>query len=143
MKSWIFIRIASVIAFLYCAAHTAGAPWTPEKGPDAMALIGSMKSHAFEVQGARATYWGFYFGFGVMISVFLLLLAVLLWQLGSMQRRATAPTRAAVASILAAYAANAAIAWKYFFAGPVALAAAIVLCLAVALGLAGKDHRPS
>jgi hypothetical protein len=142
MRSWIFIRIASVIAFLYGAAHTAGAPWIPEKGPDSMALIGSMKSHAFEVQGAHVTYWGFYFGFGVMISVFLLLLAVLLWQLGSMQRRGTASTRPAIVSILAAYVVNAAVAWKYFFIGPVALAAAIVLCLAVALGLAGGNRRP-
>lgn len=138
MKAWIFIRIASVIALIYCAGHTAGAPWTPETGPDATALIGAMKGHVFEVQGARVSYWGFYFGFGVLISVFLLLLAVLLWQVGSMARQGTAPIRPAIASILAAYGVNAVIAWKYFFIGPVAFAAAIVVCLAIALALGAR-----
>ena len=139
MKSWTFIRIASVIAFIYFVGHTVGAPWTPDAGPESLALISSMKTHTFEAQGARVSYWGFYFGFGVMISAFFLLLAALLWQLASMARRAAAPVRPAIASILAAYAVNAVIAWKYFFIVPAALAGAIVACLAVALWLGNGE----
>jgi len=45
-----------------------------------------MKSQHFLAQGATRTYWDFYFGFGVLIGVFLLIQAVALWQIGSLAK---------------------------------------------------------
>jgi hypothetical protein len=133
VKDWIFLRVAAVIALVYFAGHTAGAPWIPDKGADSLAVVAVMKGREIAVQGAHGTYWGFYYGFGVIISVFLALAAVLLWQLASIARRGSADVRPMVAAILVAYVANAIVAWEYFFVGPVVLAGAIAACLAVAL----------
>ena len=138
MKAWIFLRIAAVIALAYLAGHTAGAPWIPDKGADSLAVVAAMKGREIVVQGAHDTYWGFYFGFGVIISVFLALAALLLWQLASIARRGSADVRPMVAAILVAYVANAAVAWEYFFVGPVVLALAVVACLAIALLTASR-----
>ena len=46
-----------------------------------------MRQFQFEAEGVTRTYWEFYIGFGVMISVFLLVQAVMLWQLAAVSRR--------------------------------------------------------
>jgi hypothetical protein len=86
MTATLFLRVAAVIALLYCAGHTIGAPWTPATGPEQLATIEAMKAQIFETEGVQRTYWSFYLGFGVIISVFLLLQAVVLWQLGALAR---------------------------------------------------------
>lgn len=98
MKPSILLRIASIITLLYFAGHTAGMPWTPAVGPGELPIIEAMKTHAFEAGGVTRTYWDFYFGFGVCISAFLLLQAVVLWQLGSLAKRDAVQARPFVAS---------------------------------------------
>ena len=49
MKSSTFLRIASVITFLYFAGHTAGIPWTPAVGPGEAPVLEAMKAHSFNV----------------------------------------------------------------------------------------------
>ena len=41
-----------------------------------------MQSTHFYIMGSSRTYWDFYVGFGLFVSVFLLLAVVLAWQLG-------------------------------------------------------------
>jgi hypothetical protein len=38
-----------------------------------------MKSHHFDAMGFSRTYWDFYYGFGLVISGYLLVQAVMLW----------------------------------------------------------------
>jgi hypothetical protein len=91
-----------------------------------------------EISENSRTYWDFYFGFGVIISAFLLVQAVVLWQVGSLAKTDTLRVRPIVASFLVAFLVNAALAWRYFFAVPAAMAAVIALCLAIALVLASR-----
>jgi hypothetical protein len=103
-----------------------------------------MKSQTFEAEGFTRTYWDFYVGFGIIISVFLLLQAVVLWQLGSLAKTNTSGVRPMIVSFLAASIVNAGLGWTYFFAVPAAMAAAIALSLLIALVLAGrKAAQPS
>jgi hypothetical protein len=141
MNATLLLRIAAVIALLYCAGHTVGAPWTPAAGPGEQPLLEAMKSHSFETEGFRRTYWDFYLGFGIIISAFLLLQAVVLWQLGSLARTDAARVRPIVAAFLIASIVNAGLGWKFFFAIPAVMAAAIALCLAIALFLARGPGR--
>ncbi len=138
MKPTILLRIASIITLLYFAGHTAGMPWTPAAGPGELSVIEAMKSHRFETGFAR-TYWDFYFGFGVIISAFLLVQAVVLWQLGSLARTGAVQLRPIVASFLVAFVVNAILAWIFFFAVPAVMAAAIAICLGLAFHAAGKN----
>jgi len=132
MKPSLFLHIAAIVAFLYFAGHTAGAPWTPIKGPGEMAALEALKARRFAAQGSTRTYWDFYVGFGVAISGFLLVQAVALWQLASLAKRDAFRVRPIVASFIVAYVFNAIVAWKYFFPVPAVFAAVITICLGLA-----------
>jgi hypothetical protein len=133
MKTSLLLRIAAVVTLIYCAGHTMGMPWTPVAGPQQDAVIDAMKATRFEVMGNTRTYWDFYIGFGLSISGFLALQAVVLWQLASLARRDAKQVRPIVAVFLASFAINAVIVWNFFFAIPLVLAAAAAICLGLAL----------
>lgn len=132
------LRVAAIITLVYCAGHTSGMPWTPATGPEQAATLDAMRTHTFVAFGAARTYWDFYFGFGVIISAFLLAQAVALWQLGGIARTSPRQVRGMIATFFVASLANAILGWQYFFAVPALMAAAIVVCLAVAFVLAGR-----
>jgi len=138
MNASLLLRVAAVITFLYFAGHTAGIPWTPGGAPADMRVLEAMKSHSFDVEGFTRTYWDFYFGFGIIISVYVLALAVVLWQLGSLAKTDAIRVRPIIASIFVAFVVNAAIAWRFFFAIPVGVTVAISVCLALAFVMAGR-----
>src|SRR5262245_13041850 len=138
MKPSLFLRIAAILTVLYFGGHTAGIPWTPVRGPSETTVIEAMKLQSFEVQGFARTYWDFYFGFGVAISAFLLVQAVVLWQLASLARSEAARLRPILASFFVAFVFNAVVAWKYCFHVPAIFAAAIALCLGSAFFLANR-----
>jgi hypothetical protein len=131
------LRIASIIAFVYWIGHTAGAPWTPARGAAEAAAIDALRSLHFVVQGFSRSYWDFYVGFGVAISVFLLVQAVLMWQLAMLAKIEAERLRPMIALLFAGFAANAVVAWMYFFVIPGVLALAIAACLAAAWIAAG------
>ncbi|HEY2864582.1 MAG TPA: hypothetical protein VGK37_13265 [Casimicrobiaceae bacterium] len=131
------LRIASIIAFVYWIGHTAGAPWTPARGAAETAAIDALRSVHFSFQGFSRSYWDFYFGFGVAISVFLLVQAVLLWQLATLAKIGFDRLRPMIALLFAGFAANAIVAWMYFFVVPGVLALAIAAFLAAAWIAAG------
>jgi hypothetical protein len=140
MKAFHFLRIAAVLTLLYCAGHTSGMPWTPYTDPEATSVLEAMKSHRFEAEGFKGTYWDLYFGFGLIIAVFLLVQAAVLWQVASLARTDALRVRPIVVSLLIAFVINAALSWKYFFVVPVVMAGLIAICLAIALVLAGRTQ---
>jgi hypothetical protein len=140
MKAFHFLRIAAVVTLLYFAGHTAGMPWTPYTDPEALAIIEAMKNHSFEAEGLKGTYWDFYFGFGIIISLFMFVQAAVLWQVASLAKTDAIRIRPIVVSFLVAFFINAALAWKYFFAVPVVMSGVIVLCLAISLVLASRSQ---
>jgi hypothetical protein len=143
-------RIASYLLVFYALGHTLGAvTGTPHFGAESDAVIALMKSIHVRAQGADCSWWGFYRGFGAVISVQFVLAAVLTWHLGGMtahERHRVAPVAWA---LLASSAAGAVIAWVYFFPAPIAFATAITLVLGVACvrdlraaGEAARFERP-
>ena len=84
MTSRLLYRIAAVLILLFDLGHTAAYPWSdPSWGVD----LGPMRSSHFNVPGFSRTYWDFYVGFGLQITTFLILAAILAWQLGSLPDR--------------------------------------------------------
>jgi hypothetical protein len=79
MKAPLLYRIASVLLFLFAAGHTIGFRRVdPSWGVDA--ATEALKATRFDVQGLSRTYWGFYTGFGLFVTVLLLFTAALAWQ---------------------------------------------------------------
>ena len=138
MKTSTILRIAAVLSFLLFAGHTSQIPWTPGEGPADLAVVEAMRSDHFEVIGVSRSYWDFYFGWGLMISVLFLLEAILLWQLGGLAKTLARRLRPIIALFLAAFGANAIFSWTYFFAIPAVMTTLIAICLALALITSGK-----
>jgi hypothetical protein len=87
------------------------------------------------------TYWDFYFGFGVSVSVYLLALAAVLWQTASLSKRIFNAARPFMASLFVCYLGVGVVAARYFFFLPVAMAAAICLCIALAWWLGQRKRH--
>jgi len=131
MRPSLFLRIASIITLLFSAGHTMGGmeSWSPQGDT---AVLRTMKSFRFDAMGVSRTYWDFYLGFGLFISVFLLLQAVLLWQLAAIAKADPVRVRPLIASFFLASVACALPAWKFIFAAPVIFSLAITACLGLA-----------
>jgi len=139
MKSSLFYRIAAVLLLLFATGHTFGFRQSdPTWGIDA--LVASMHSIHFDVQGFNRTYWDFFAGMGFDVGVFLLLAAILAWQLGSLPAATLAQMRLTAWTFALCFAAITILSWKYFFLLPVAFSAVITLCLTAAARLSPRLH---
>jgi hypothetical protein len=133
MKPSFFLRAAAVLSLLYFLGHTMGRPWTPVHTPEGNAVVDAMRTQRFQVFGAPRSYWDFYQGFGLAISVHLLAQSVLFWLLAPLARVDPVRVRPLVALFLLAILANGFLAARYFFPLPASFSAAIAVCLALAL----------
>ena len=133
MKPSTHLRIASIGTLLCAAGHSIGAPWTPATGPLESTLLESMKTLRFVVMGANRTYWDFYFGFGLSISIYLIAQAAVLWQLAMLAKTEASRYRSLMVTLLLSSLANGVVAWKYFFAAPLVLFAVVSLFIVLAL----------
>src|SRR5438046_9168046 len=99
MNPFVLLRIGAVVAFLLFAGHSLGAPWAPGDDSAVSAVVGAMKAARVPEMGPDRSYWDLYFGFGVSVSIYLLALAVLLWQTASLARSNFADARPFLASL--------------------------------------------
>jgi hypothetical protein len=136
MKASTFYRIAAVLLLLFDAGHTSGFPWSdPKWAVD----LGPMRSTHFYIMGSSRTYWDFYVGFGLFVSVFLLLAVVLAWQLGGLRPESLALMRSTAWAFALCFAAITVLSWKYFFIIPIVFSAVTTLVLTAAAWLSAKQ----
>ena len=137
MKASWFYKIAAVLLLLFSIGHTLGFRQTdPQWKVDA--LVADMQKIHFNAQGFDRSYWDFFVGFGLFVSVFLLLSAILAWQLGGLKAEVLAMIPAVKWSLALCFIGVTILSWKYFFVVPVVFSSVITLCLIVAAWLPGK-----
>ncbi len=137
MSASLLYRIASVLLLLFAAGHTLGFRRVdPRWGVDAP--IESLKSTHFQVQGASRTYWGFYTGFGLFVSVLLVFAAVLAWQLGGVPKEVLVAMPIIRWGLALCFVAVTYLSWQYFFIAPVVFSGVIAICLLAAAWLAAR-----
>jgi len=132
-KAWLPLRIGAVISLFFAIGHTIGgvrASWSPIAENDVLA---AMRTFHFNFAGVNRTYLELYRGFGSLLTVYLLLQAVLLWQLASIARTDRRQARPMVWSFFLASIAIAVLTWIFLFPTPVYFDAALTACLAWAL----------
>ena len=100
-----------------------------------------MRSFRFDAEGVSRTYLDFYLGFGFIISTYLLLQAVLLWQLAAIVKTDPARVRPLIASFVLASVATAFLSWRFIFTIPVIFSAIIAACLVAAFLVAHRSPR--
>jgi hypothetical protein len=138
MKSSQWLRAASVLSLLFAAGHTLGAinSWSPIGESD---VLQRMRSFHFETMSVTRSYLNLYLGFGFIIGIYLLLQAVLLWQLASYSQHQPARVRPLVASFFIASLALCALTWEFIFPVPVMFSVAITIALGMTLRAAGRE----
>src|SRR3954463_16202064 len=131
MTTTLMLRIASFISLLFAAGHSAGGlqKWSP-MGDNA--VLAAMTNARFDIMGVSRSYLDLFLGLGWTVSVFLLLQAVLLWQMASLARTNAAQMRPMIAAFMLATAASGLIAYFYIFAVPALFCGALFVALAAA-----------
>jgi hypothetical protein len=139
MKASLLYKIASCLLVLFFVGHTLGFRQTdPQWGVGS--LIESMRTIHFDVQGFSRTYWDFYVGFGLFVSVFFLFTAVLTWQLGAMGQEVLVRMPVLTWALAICFVGVTVLSWRYFFIAPIISSSLITLCLILAAWLSGKSH---
>ena len=139
MKASTFYRIAAVLLLLFAVGHTIGFRQSdPKWGVDA--LLASMRSIHFDVQGFDRTYWDFFVGSGLFVGLFLLFAAILAWQLGRLPPGTLALMRSTVWTFALCFVGVTVLSWRYFFIVPIVFSFAITVCLTAAAWLATRTH---
>jgi hypothetical protein len=112
-------RVAAGLLVVFATMHTLGGLFGPHRfGAEPEAVFSAMKAVQFQTRGATCSWYGFWMGFGLVTTVFLLVSAAVAWHLGGMDpgdRRKVAPIGWA---LFAGQVAMAALSWAYFFPPP-------------------------
>jgi len=141
MRSVIFLRIASVLTFVHAALHTIGGVFGGAAPGIQQATVAVMKANEFLAMGAMRSYWDFYRGMGLAVSVFLVMEAVVFWQLSSLAKSDGLRLRPVLAVFAVGYLGFAVVSYRYFFAAPVITEILIALCLGLAIRSAKQFSR--
>jgi len=138
MSASTFYRIAAVLLLLFAVGHTLGFRQSdPQWGVDA--LLASMRSVHFEVQGFNRTYWDLFVAAGFCVGIFYLFAAILAWQLARLPAATLALMRGTAWAFAVCFAAITVVSWRYLFMLPVAFSMLITFCLSAAAWLSAKQ----
>jgi hypothetical protein len=135
MKPSLFLRIAAALTLIHAVLHTIGGVFG-KPAPGAEATWAAMIANQFTVFGMTRTYFQFYRGLGLGITIFLAAEAIVFWQLGSLAKTEAMRLRPILATFLFAYLLFAANSYAYFFAAPVIVEVLIAACLGAAIATA-------
>jgi hypothetical protein len=140
MKPTHWLRAASILTLFHAVAHTIGGVYsTPDPGPQQVA-VEAMKSNTFVVMGYTRSFWAFYHGMGLAVTIFLVLEAVVFWLLGDLVRDGKTDLRDLLVVFVIGYMALAVNSLRHFFYPPVVVELLIAACLVMAI-LSTKTKR--
>ena len=138
MSASMFYRIAAVLLLLFAVGHTLGFRQSdPQWGVDA--LLASMQSVHFEVQGFNRTYWDLFVAAGFCVGIFYLFAAILAWQLARLPAATLALMRGTAWAFAVCFAAITVVSWRYLFILPIAFSILITICLTAAAWLSARQ----
>ncbi len=139
MKPWIWYRALAVILALFTLGHTLGTRHAVTTAPEEAAVIAGMQGYRVPVMGFLRTYWEFYRGFSISISVLLATLMVIAWQLATLSRRNPREALPLGVTVLLACVGQGIVSFIYFFTAPMVMSVAAVVCAGMGVSLVGRD----
>jgi uncharacterized integral membrane protein len=141
MKPWIWYRALAVILALFTLGHTVGTIHAVTTAPEEAAVIAGMQGYRVPVMGFLRTYWEFYRGFSVSITVLLATLAVIAWQLATLSRRNPREALPLGLTLLLACVGQAIVSVVYFFTAPIVMSVAAVVCAGMGVALVARETK--
>lgn len=142
MKPVLFLRIASVLTLIHSVLHTVGGVFGKAAPGVAAATEAAMRANQFVAFGFTRTYFQFYRGMGLGITISLTAEAIVFWQLGTLAKTDAGRLRPIVATFMAAYLVFAVNSYVFFFSGPVIVETLIAACLGMAI-ITAKAVEPA
>jgi hypothetical protein len=137
MKATWLYRIAAVLLLLFAAGHTFGFLNFRPPTAEGEAVFESMNAVHFQVKHGTYSYGGWYRGFGLFVSVYLLFSAFLAWHLGGLARKLPQAIGGLGWAFLVTQVVSLVLSWMYFSAIPAAFSALVAVCLGRAAWLVG------
>ena len=108
-----------MLTIVHAVLHTIGGVLSkPNNGAAEIAIIDAMKSRQFNVMGSMRTYWDFFFAYGILVSIALLVEGILLWQVATLAKTNAASVKPILLLFTLNFLVTSVIAWKYFFFAP-------------------------
>ena len=139
MKPTIWFRILAAILAFFTLGHTVGTRHAITAAPQEASVIATMQGYRVPVMGFERSYWEFYRGFSLSISVLLATLMVVAWQVGTLSRRDPRAAVPLAVTLLMACVGQAVIAFAYFFTAPIITSVLSVICAAVGTALLARE----
>lgn len=133
MRPALWLRTASILTLLHALLHTIGGVFgTPPPGP-AQTAVTAMQTNTFLVMGHLRSYWSFYRGMGLGVTIFLCAEALAFWVLSNSLHDSRTDLRDLLVVFVIGYIALAANSLRYFFLPPVVVELLIAACLVMAI----------
>lgn len=129
MKATWMYRIAAGVFVLFALGHTFGFLAFRPSSAEGRAVFDAMNNVHFVESGTTYSYGAFYRGFGLSISVSMILSAFLAWHLGELARKLPHAIGALGWVFFAAQVAGTAIGLKYFGEPQAIFFALVALCV--------------
>jgi hypothetical protein len=140
MSASLMLRIAAVLTLVYGAGHTAGMPWTPSISSTDMTVLEGMQADRFAFAGITRTYFDFYLGSGVAITLCLAMQAGVLWLLAPLAETPSLHIRLIIVTFFVGSVAHALVVVTYFYWVPLVFAIPIAACLGLAFFCAPRGE---
>ena len=138
-RAKLILSVAASVATLQAAAHLGlFLRSQPKPGSAAWPLVEAMRA---QTAPGHATYWGMYFGYGLLSALTAFFMAALMWLAAGFDAGSRRFAGRVVAIIFVAVVAHAALVARYFFILPLVfdIIVAAFLALAWIFGWAGKQ----
>ena len=135
-KRWrspvVLIRLSSILFVGLMIGHMSAFPWTSTHVLQETRLAGLMRDIPFEFMGQRSTYWDLYFGWGLLLGILLLTLAIILWLLSDLAHIGSLNVGAISGIVLATSLVAAYLSFRFFYIPPFLFFSVICVILAAA-----------
>lgn len=132
-KPGVWLRIAAALTLIHAVLHTVGGVFgSVDPGPAAVA-VQAMKVNQFLLLGHVRSYWDFYRGMGLGLTIFLTAEAIVFWQLASLAKTDSRRLRPVLMTFAIAYLVFSVNSYRYFFIAPVIVEVLIAACLVAAM----------
>jgi hypothetical protein len=128
MKSVLALRIASVLTFVHAVLHTVGGVFGKTPPGPATMVVATMQANPVHVLGVTRTFFEFYRGMGLAVSISLTAESIVFWQLATLAKASAPQLRPVFATFMIAYLVFALNSFRYFFLAPVVVEVLIALC---------------
>ncbi len=127
MKPAPLFRAAAILLVLFAAGHTFGFLRFVPATPAGAAVLNGMKTVPLTTAGPVFTYYGFYVGFGLFVTAYLLFAAFVAWHLAGLARSAPRSVGLLGWGLFAVQVVCLILSWVWFSGPPAAFSAVVVV----------------